>query len=248
MRATMASVPELPSSAVIHKMFEVARGSIEALGYFAKRLESVFKSAGVLDTPAVSNKLNQMVGKVDEAINELFSHSNPWAGQIPKNSGFKNKLENIAVDASRAFDRESQVQYTIDMAVSDSSHYIRGYSGGGKPDNDSETASKFDKLFNAWLASNNMGMQGSILYRADENGNILNTKGKIHNATDIDSKPQLIKPEEAKAAIHDQSNGFEHYLKEKGINVTVRAQPYTAPQKTQDSRAEPESPSQGTRG
>lgn len=74
-----------------------------------------------------------------------------------------------------------------------------------------DVTAALDKLFNSWLAFNNMLSHEGFLYQADETGKKLN---------DAQGNPLKVNPEEFKALMADPKKGFKSYAAQKGLRVT----------------------------
>lgn len=150
-----------------------------------------------------------------------------WTG-VPGSSDFE-KFQGFlgakAADTIRAEVGDDAIIFNF--ALSDLSEYIRGCSAGGKKLEEAIMAA-FDKLYNSWLAEHGMVTEGSIIYMADEAGNIQK-----------DGKGQKVKADKERILelMRDPEKGFEKFCDDKGIKGEAREQKYPE-QQTAAQRAE----------
>lgn len=78
------------------------------------------------------------------------------------------------------------------------------------PKPDAKTQEALDKLFNAWLALNDILSSGGYLYKADKTGKIL------HGA---DGKPVTVNAHQFNLLMSDPINGFPAFAAQKGLRV-----------------------------
>ena len=84
---------------------------------------------------------------------------------------------------------------------------------------DDKAAAAMDKIFNAWLAQNNMISKGGIIYEAGNDGQI--KKDAQGNLVNMD--PEIIKKK-----IMSPENGFESFVRKynKSLEITMRLHPF----------------------
>ncbi|BCA93986.1 hypothetical protein TUM19329_03470 [Legionella antarctica] len=194
----------------------VAETSVEAADYLVTQFRQVLTDAKMLD------QCGDILKKVEDFAKytkfKLLSSSQPWLGQSPESSDFKNMQANMAIDAVKDLESLSVgvEDVTFDFAISDNSEFLRGCSLKGK------ALEATDKLFNSWLADKNLVSQGSTLYDANANGQI---------KRDAQDKPAKANPNEVRKLITDPEQGFSQYMETKGIKVTCHEQVFPTVQK-----------------
>lgn len=75
---------------------------------------------------------------------------------------------------------------------------------------DSQTIDALDKLFNAWLTTNNIICKDGVLYKSTDMGDLLKSS---------DGSLQIVTPPEFNALIADPVKGLGHYAAENKINI-----------------------------
>lgn len=211
----------VPLTDQIQKAMEVAETSVEAADYLAQRFRAILKQAKLLD------KSQEMLARVDEYVAyvkfKLISNAQPWFGEAAKPSDFKIMQENIGNDAAQAFKaQEVAGSLRLDYAISEKGDFIRGYSVDGKA-LPNEALEQCDNLFNAWLADSGYVSKGSVLYPADEKGEILPEQGSPHERAATIS--DLIKEE------------YGNFLQEKGIPITIYQQTFPGEAQQKEAKA-----------
>jgi hypothetical protein len=77
---------------------------------------------------------------------------------------------------------------------------------------DPKIVDALDKLFNSWLAKNNIISRDGHLYYSDERGNILN---------DTDNSPLKVDPDKFRELMADPHQGYQAYLSSKGVRIKI---------------------------
>lgn len=198
---------------------KVAETSIEGAEYLATRFKTLLKETKMID------KYKDILQKVEDFAKyttfKLGSSANPWLGQINTSSNYKNMQAGIALDAAKALQNISVQNITFDYAVNEQSQFLRLYSQDGQT-LDPKTLESTDKLFNAFLAENNIVSQGSVLYQSTDHGQIkLDAAG---NKARVDAQ-------KFKDLISDPDKGFQKYMAKKGISLISQEQQYPSAQK-----------------
>jgi len=208
----------LPQKDEILSAMKVAETSVEGAEYLFSRFKKILTEAKILDKS--QDMLEVVKNFVDFVRFKLTAREQPWAGQIVKTTDFKNMQENIGYDAAKKLEsllnERQQQDIKLDIAISDSAQLLRGYSAAGKP-LDAKTLEFFDKLFNAWLADKGIVSKDSILYEANEYGEI---------KTDLQGQQIRAQTDEIKQLISDKEVGFEKYLENKGIEISSQQHVY----------------------
>ncbi len=216
----MAKAKKLPSNLkeILLDAMRVAETSIEAADYLATQFKQILTDAKMLD------EYGDILQKVEDFAKytkfKLLASSQPWLGQPPEASDFKNMQANMAMDAVKDLESLSvgtEKEVTFDFAINnETSEFLRGCSVQGK------ALEAFDKLFNSWLAEKNLVSQGSTLHEATANGQI---------KRDAQGKPVKANPDEVRKLINDPDQGFAKYMETKGIKVTSHEQEFPTVQK-----------------
>ncbi|KTD21007.1 Dot/Icm secretion system substrate [Legionella lansingensis] len=208
----------LPSVEALVQCKEVATRP-ESANYFRDRFKNKVERAGM------SEKGKDAIAHV-EAFAETVRLQrefkfDPWAGVSGPLSDFHNLQHNMAEEAAKKVASNVKGPITMNFAISDKSEFVRANSVDGKPiDKDSNQG--VDKLFNAWLAENNMISKESVIYQGNEKGQIL------HDSKD---EPLRANPEDVRQMVSDKTKGFPHFLEQfnkdgQEIQVTPRLQRY----------------------
>lgn len=82
---------------------------------------------------------------------------------------------------------------------------------------DPEMTAALDKLFNAWLALNGLLSKGGVLYRADDQGEILLAS---------DGRQVIVDPNFFEALINDPEKGYQAFAAKKGVRIQLAYQPF----------------------
>jgi len=129
----------------------VAETSEEAAHYLVCRFEKILTDAKML---MQSQEIVKAVEEFARYVNFKFkTMSQPWAGELPEKDGYKNMHQNIANEAATQL---QGAQITFDFAINnDNSAFLRGYSAENGVF-DAKAVVEADKLFNSWLAENNL--------------------------------------------------------------------------------------------
>lgn len=139
-----------------------------------------------------------------------------WAGKPLANS-FDKYHEDLAAKAAKIVGEKS-TNMTLDFALSNKSELLRGYTSNGNL-LDKKTESAMDKLFNAWLAENNMISKGGVIYEGTKD-----TAAKDHIKQDNEGNPVRADAKLLREKINDGS--FEQYVqkKNKDAHITIKDQ------------------------
>ncbi len=187
--------------------------------------EPVRKVVGVLEAHA--NNVEMIKGKGTD---------NLWAGkQLP--TDFEEVQRKSAADAGEAIKKivgdKPISKLALDFAVSNASQLLRGYSINGKSLG-GDLVAAMDKLFNAWLADNNMLSKGGVIFEGTKDGQI---------KQDGQGNPVKADAENLREKIVNKEDGFEPYVQKhsKSTQITIQQQPYP----TQQAELEDTGPSSG---
>jgi len=216
---------ETPPKEAILDAMEVAETSPEAARYTADQYQKIVTAAKADSSCAeIVDKLNKFA---DLVAFKFLSTSQPWFGEPVETSDFKNMQANTAIDAAKNLEEEHK-NVTFGIAINDQSEFLRGYTADGK-EMTATSVESYDKLFNAYLASNDMKSKDSILYEID-------AKGAIKR--DEQGNQVKANPEKAKELISNKEQGFDQYAASKNLNITTRQQDYPTPQKVSEAQQE----------
>ncbi|KTD39088.1 substrate of the Dot/Icm secretion system [Legionella nautarum] len=203
-----------PTVDAIKKAMELARYSSETAAYLVASFQKSMSNLG----PAMINNSKKMLKKLeffrDFVYLQTNSKSREWAGE-PVKTDFENFQENAAEKAAEEFTKTVNNPVKIAFAVSEEeSQFIRSFSADGKKLS-KDDAKPLDTLLKAFLAENDMVEDKSVLYQADDKGNI----------NEIDGVPQRADPQNARDTIEE---GLPDYLEDRGIPATVKSRTHPA--------------------
>lgn len=216
----------LPSNKSLYAAMEVASNP-ESARYFRDRFIERLEKEKMLDrSKAVVAEVKKFAEYVEY---KQKSSGGPWGGVLLP-SEFKNFQRNLAASAVGNI-KERDILF--DFAINENSELLRGYSSGGKA-LDELTNAELDKLFNAWLAENNMISKGGVIYEADEAGEIKYDKA---------GNPQKADPDELKQKVHDKSSGFKRFVHERDEDVELNVREHAYPK---EKAPEAEAPTRET--
>ncbi|MDR3504129.1 MAG: hypothetical protein P4L79_16295 [Legionella sp.] len=210
----MADIKRFPTTEEIKSSMETAGATIEGAEYLASRVrELATKSKFLGKNPELKENIIAAVDKfVDYVRFKLTVNGQPWSGQQVETSDLKNMQNNLAEAAVKEMaGKVSDVK--VDYAISADGHYVRGYSssdGGVAP----ETVSNLDKVFNAWLASNDCVIKGGFIFKAND---------------PVQNEKTRVSPEEIKKLMDE--GGLEEYMANKGIKIQTRERNYPGEEK-----------------
>jgi hypothetical protein len=205
----------IPATQQIVKAMEVAQASKEGADYLVGRMRKILTDAKVID------KSSELMARVEEFAThvsyKLSKSTQPWFGQSAWETDYKNMQDNLAKDmATRLLEAGVEGDLHLDFAISNKAEIVMGYSSEGKPLKSNEEQYK---LFNAWLATQNVVSKGSILYKADTKGNILSDQGNVaEHAAQI------------RQLITDEQKGLSKFMQEKGLPpISTQQHNYPSP-------------------
>jgi hypothetical protein len=211
---------------------EVAKTTTDAADYLRDQFIKVLTDAKIV------NESKDIIAKVDEFVKyvhySLASKADAWLGQLGEPSDFKNMQRNMAENVSTALDESIKdhhikMPFKLDIAINDLSQLLRGYSSESKS-LDPEVVALLDKLFNAWLAENNIVSKDGVLYQSEANGDI---------KTDSRGKPLIANHDHVKSLLMDSKKGLIQYFQSKGIEMEIKQHPYPAQAAAKEATAEP---------
>lgn len=123
---------------------------------------------------------------------------------------------------------ESMDNMLLDIAISDDSKILRGYSVNNEEMSPQGMAA-MDKLLNRWLAENDlineMTDNDAVIYEATREGSVVKEKGKAKRA-DV---------EKLKALLIDEKKGFANYVQEHNDEIKLEIHQHAYP----DEKPEP---------
>jgi len=205
----------LPLKEALLNAMKTAETSIAAAEYLETQFKQILNKNKMLDSS------QDIVGKVEEFVQfvkfKLISSTQPWAGEQSKSSDFSNMQQNIAADAVEKLEGVINgmiKDLKLDVAINDLSQLVRGYTSEGKA-LDAKLIDSMDKLFNAWLAENNIVNKGSTLFDANDKGDIR-----------VDEKKQQVKTGAQRIRDLISGKGFEAFLYKKGVQITSQLHSY----------------------
>lgn len=181
--------------------------------------ELLFERVSASFGNAVEAAVQEVVAIVENHANNMRlmgNYGDTWSGKRPS-TPFENYQEDLAAKAAKALG-ETQVNVVFDYAISNASQFLRAYSSNGNalPE---DTVAAMDKLFNAWLAENNMISKGGVIYEATEDGQI---------KTDANGNPVRADAQALREKIRSNAGGFQQYLEKNHapVKVDIQQQPY----------------------
>lgn len=185
---------------------EVAKGSVVAAGYLLSQGKKIFTAA------KKNEEFKELISKLESFVSQvemqLMVDTGAWSGKETPSSTFHSYQSEIAEEAAKILggiqiSEKASSTHKLSYAFDDSGHFVRGW---GKLD--SKATNALDKLFNAWLALNDIVSKGGSLYQADNKGHIL---------ADAQGKEKLVDPVSFKSLIDDPARGFKFYADKKGV-------------------------------
>jgi hypothetical protein len=206
---------EPPTKKALMDALDSAGSSVQGAEYLATQFKKILIAAKKLE------EFGDVLQKVEDFVKytkfKLLSSSQPWLGQSVATSGFQNMQANMASEAINDLKNMNigpEKEVGFHFAISDKSEFLRGYTSEGKA-LDAKSVESLDKLYNAWLAKNDIVSKDGILYQANKNGDII----KEANPSDV------------KNLIDHSEDGLAKYLdKEAGIKLTSHSQKYPTQQ------------------
>lgn len=200
----------VPLKEELLQAMKVAQASAEAADYLVMRFKAILSEAKLLD------KSKDIIAKVEDFAKyvhfKLLSSAQPWSGEIPQTSDFQNMQQHLAQEATKQIEETMQGELTLDLAIKDTGELLRGYTSEGKP-LDPELVEPMDKLFNAWLAKQEVLIKSSKLQACDAKG-------------EISQEEQTKTTEKIRQLIDDKKQGFPQYMKERGMSVSINTRDY----------------------
>jgi len=207
-----------PTIKAINDGMEITKYSFEGAEY----LEQTFKKRMVKLGKSMEESSKGMQRQLNEHTKFVAVKNNPahkiWSGE-PVKTGMENFQNFIVNNAAKEFTDKIQRPIKINFAVSDESHYIRGFKVEGEKLASEKLASELeqplDQVINGFFAENGLMLKGSYLYETTDEGTIKQVNG-------INVKAEPIKTKEKIA------NGLAQYLEGKKISATVKGREYPA--------------------
>lgn len=168
----------------------------DAAEYFFSQLVKVTKAEDVIKIGG------QFVKNVRT---EREERANSWEGKDKVKTDFQHAQERHGVMALNEVKSDLvDGNIKMDFAIHDDlSHLLRAFTHD-KQSLSPEMASVLDKLFNAWLAENDMISKDSIIYEADEKG---------EEKRDKNGNPIRANAEKLRDLIGNEQEGFTSYLR-----------------------------------
>lgn len=205
----------LPNAKALKALFEFPESADYALEKFRQKVKGIGGE--------VLQQAQSVLAMLEEfSVNVGLQRQikgDPWAGSYQEATDFQNMQRNLGEEAARRIGDIKQ--FNMDYAIGDGAQLLRGY------DLDSELTDSADKLFNSWLAENNLLSSNSVIYQCDSHGNVLRDKKGDALPADAAKVRQLIE---------DPQQGFQAFLQKKGLDSNLQQHAYptqTAPQQTQ---------------
>lgn len=211
--AVITAMTRFPTTTEIKSAMEMASGSVEAAEYLNAQVKKLAEQSKFL---AKNPELKAKVINAMQQFSDYVSFKNtvqgqPWAGQSVEVSEHKNFQNNLADEAIKQVTNKTQ-NIRMDYAIDEKGHYVRGYSANGEMVS-SEAASALDRVFNAWLANNNLVIKGGFIYPTD--------------ASQIESN--RLSAEQVRALISEK--GLTSFMEQKGIQVEMKLREYPGARK-----------------
>lgn len=203
-------MPEyLPNKQSLLNIMEVVTTS-EAAIYFKEQFEKKLRLTKMMDT------CQPVLEKVSEFVDNVClsdTRKNSWSAGSSNEvlTDFQNLQQKLAETSMQQVLEQVEDGLQLDIAISDLTQLLRGYSSEGVPLNN-ELLIALDRLFNAWLAEKGMISKGSVIYQCDENGEIKKSST---------GEPLTVQADRIRQLIEDETQGFGTYMLEKGKPVTV---------------------------
>lgn len=220
----MPKVTPLPDKDALLACFKFP----EAADYFLEQFEKILKEAG----SDVYKKSEPILNKIREFVKNTHYQRDtrgfPWDGDMQMRTDFQNLQHHLAEAAVRTITAIIKGIVKMDVAVSSVAQLLRGYSEEGVSLKGVPVDS-LDKLFNAWLAENNYLSKGSVIYQANEHGEIV--KDKAGNPLRADSEKVL-------QLMNDDKKGFGKFLGDRGLEIVVQQHQYPEQAPAADKRHE----------
>jgi len=221
----------LPDKESLLNTMEVVT-TAEAAEYFYRRFAEKLKATKMLESS--KDVLEKVLEFVDN-VRLCDSRQNSWRGGSAKDilTDFQNLQQKLAETSLQTVTQQVHDDLRLDIAVSDIAQLLRGYSTDGVP-LEGDLLLALDRLFNAWLANNDMISKGSTIYVCDEHGEI---------KMDARGQPVKVQAERVRQLIDDQVEGFATYITAKGMPTTVVQHEY--PEQAPISEPAPEAATEG---
>lgn len=248
--AVVSSSGRFPTTAEIREAMVTAGTSIGGSEYLVERIQAQAEASKFMGKH--TELRDNVVGAVEKFAQyvayKLNSSAQPWSGQAPETSSFKNMHKNIADAATEKLDvRLADV--TIYYNVSADGKYERAYrSSTGNIDK--EAAAALDNQFGSWLAAKDehgYKIKGGYIYKSDTQTYNENERISADQIKEWLADGTLEKHLEK--AITDKAT-VERYVPQAAQQATAKQS--TAPtaeqatSKTTESEVEPEGPQQGS--
>lgn len=207
-----SDVVEHPADAEsIKKCFDFPESADYLLPRLIEKLESVGLLAKAQD---LVQKVSEFVGVV---LKQRSLRGDPWsADPACERTDFQNLQNNLAMEAQKLLTSAISDPVKMDFALSDMSQFLRGYSVNGNP-LDPELLDPCDKLFNAWLAENNLLSKHGQIYETMDNGEI---------RKDAKGMPITADPDKIRTLLNNPAKSFQVYLGKKTIALITQEHPY----------------------
>jgi hypothetical protein len=210
--STLSAIPNVPTQEALQDAMALAQNSTEAATYLASRFKEIVMH---LKKPEQYKELVSQLDNFARIVRFKLNASNDtWSGKDAEKSAHKNMHENLANSAVKNLQEEKEKSFTLDYAMDEKAHFLRGFSGDNKPLNEA-SANSMDILFNAYLAHNNIISKSGILYKADDNGDV---------QFSVSGEPLHADVERVKGMLNEKS--FDKFLAQKGLKLTSQEHPF----------------------
>lgn len=204
----------LPRKMALEQSFQMA-STIESAVYLVDRLEICLNKARVQKKPESIELMKLAKNNVENVTLQRMRNTSPWIGNPDAiKTDFGNMQQNTfekGIATLLAGDSGDHA-FTMNLAISDESQFIRGYLENGNPPA-AEQVFILDKTFNAWLAGNDMVSLDSIIYECDADGEIV--KDKAGNMVKVPA-------EKLKQLIGNNKSGPQKLITDKGVDLAVQ--------------------------
>jgi hypothetical protein len=171
-----------PEKDEIKQAMDIGKNSIEGAKYLNQRVKERYEKSPISEDErrALFNKLDEYTQLVEC---RLSSAERYWDGEPRAETDFINMQRNIAKIESKSLNDVIKGTLRMDIAVNKQSEFLRGYSIDGNP-LDPKAQFSLDRLYNSWLAEENIMCQGGIYYESTSNGDI--KQDKLGNQITVD--------------------------------------------------------------
>ena len=185
----------------------------ETAAYFAAAVKKKIENLGLSD----SDEGKQLIKISDDFAKNVKTQSdwdNAWTGVYRVMTDFLKLQSNLADKAQEHLQQSVGGELRMEYAISDEGDFLRGYAAATGQALDQQTEDQSDVLFNAWLATHELFSKNGKVYLSTDKGTLL-TEPKTNN-------PIEAKGKDLKSLFQDEKKGFQAFLAEKNITITIK--------------------------